>query len=572
MPITHRQRLGEMLVAESVLTQEQLQQALAQQKKIGKRLGDVLISLGFASEETIAAALGRQLGIPYITLSHYEIDSQIIKTIPEDIVRKYKIIPVDKTGNQLTVALSDPANIYILDELKVLTGNDIIPLISYESEINRAIDQYYRKQDVLQETLRDIEEIKTDIEMVSDEKELDLAAIKDMAEDAPVVKLVNVLVQEAIKERASDIHIEPYEDSLRVRYRIDGVLHEVAPPPKRLHPAITSRIKILSDLDIAERRLPQDGRFKVRVADRVVDMRVSSIPTIFGEKIVMRILDREGLVLDLTKLGFEPDSLQTFQEIIRKPYGMVLVTGPTGSGKTTTLYSALSTINSPTRNIMTAEDPVEYQLKGVNQIQVKDDIGLSFAAALRSFLRQDPDIILVGEIRDLETAEIAIKAAMTGHLVLSTLHTNDAASSITRLSDMGVEPFLVAASMLMVVAQRLVRQICPRCKEVYKPTPEIVQALGIGDRDMETMRFYRGTGCDYCHKSGYRGRMALYEVLVVNEKIREAVVEKGSVSKIKKLAKERGTRSLRDSGILKVLDGSTTVEEVLSVTLGDDLN
>ncbi|MFB3894842.1 MAG: type IV-A pilus assembly ATPase PilB [bacterium] len=572
MPITHRQRLGEMLVAESVITQEQLQQALAQQKKIGKRLGDVLIGLGLASEETIAAALGRQLGIPYITLSHYEIDPQIIKTIPEDIVRKYKIIPVDKTGNQLTVALSDPANIYILDELKVLTGNEIIPLISYESEINRAIEQYYRKQDVLQETLKDIEEIKTDVELVSDEKELDLAQIKDMAEDAPVVKLVNVLVQEAIKERASDIHIEPYEDSLRVRYRIDGVLHEVAPPPKRLHPAITSRIKILSDLDIAERRLPQDGRFKVRVSDRVVDMRVSSLPTIFGEKIVMRILDRGGLVLDLSKLGFEADSLQTFQEVIRKPYGMILVTGPTGSGKTTTLYSALSTINSPTRNIMTAEDPVEYQLKGVNQIQVKEDIGLNFAAALRSFLRQDPDIILVGEIRDLETAEIAIKAAMTGHLVLSTLHTNDAPSSITRLSDMGVEPFLVAASVLMVVAQRLVRQICPRCKEVYKPTPEIIHALGIGDRDPETLRFYRGVGCDYCHKSGYRGRLALYEILVVSEKIREAIVEKASVSLIKRIAKEKGIRTLRDSGILKVLDGTTTVEEVLSVTLSDELS
>lgn len=572
MAIIHRQRLGEMLVAESVITQEQLQQALAQQKRTGKRLGEVLNSLGFASEEIVAAALGRQLGIPYITLSHYEIDSQIIKTIPEDIVRKYKIIPVDKTGNQLTVALADPANIYILDELKVLTGNEIIPLISYESEINRAIEQYYRKQDVLQETLKDIEEIKTDVELVSDEKELDLAQIKDMAEDAPVVKLVNVLVQEAIKERASDIHIEPYEDSLRVRYRIDGILHEVAPPPKRLHPAITSRIKILSDLDIAERRLPQDGRFKVRVSDRVVDMRVSSIPTIFGEKIVMRILDRGGLVLDLTKLGFEPDSLQTFAEMIRKPYGMILVTGPTGSGKTTTLYSALSTINSPTRNIMTAEDPVEYQLKGVNQIQMKEDIGLTFAAALRSFLRQDPDIILVGEIRDLETAEIAIKAAMTGHLVLSTLHTNDAPSSITRLSDMGVEPFLVAASVLMVVAQRLIRQICPRCKEVYKPTPEIVHALGIGDRDPETMRFYRGNGCDYCHKSGYRGRLALYEILVVSEKIREAIVDKASVTVIKRLAKERGVRTLRDSGILKVLDGTTTVEEVLSVTLSDELS
>ena len=569
MAVANKQKLGEMLIAEGLITQKQLDEALTQQKRTGKRLGDTMISLGHVSEEAIAAALGRQLGIPYITLSHYEIDPHIIKTIPEDIVRKYKIIPVDKTGNTLTVALSDPANIFILDELKILTNCEIIPLISFESDILRAIDQYYRKENAIEQVLKDIQD--AEMEVLMDEQEVDLAKIKDMAEEAPVIKLVNLILSQAIKDRASDIHIEPYEDVLRVRYRIDGVLHEMAPPPKRLHPALISRIKILSELDIAERRLPQDGRFKVRIEDRAIDLRVSVIPTIFGEKIVMRILDRSSLVLDLTKLGLEPEDMKIFDEMIRKPYGMVLVSGPTGSGKTTTLYSALHTINSPDQNIMTVEDPVEYQIKGINQVQAKPEIGLTFAAGLRSFLRQDPDVILVGEIRDLETAEIAIKAAMTGHLVFSTIHTNDAPSTITRLTDMGIEPFLVTASLLMIVAQRLARRICPRCKEAYTPTKEIVKALGLhANQQTEDLQFYHGVGCDFCNKTGYRGRVSLYEILVVDDAIREAVVDGASVVTLRRLAKERGMRTLRESGILKVLDGVTTVEEILSVTIADE--
>ncbi len=569
MAVARKVRLGEMLIAEKLIDQKQLQEALALQKKNGKRIGDNLVGLGYVSEEAIAAALGRQLGIPYITLSHYEIDPSIIKTIPEDIVRKYKIIPVDRMGNSLTVALSDPANIFILDELKILTKCEIIPLISYESDINRAIDQYYRKTGDMEQVLKDIED--ADMQLISEEKELDLAQMKDMAQEAPIIKLVNILLAQAIKDRASDVHIEPYEDSLRIRYRVDGVLHEVPPPPKRSHAALVSRIKILSELDIAERRLPQDGRFKVKIEDKVVDLRVSVIPTVFGEKVVMRILDRSSLVLDLTKLGFEGEDLHVFDEMIRKPYGMILVSGPTGSGKTTTLYSALSTINSPDQNILTIEDPVEYQIHGVNQTQAKPEIGLTFAAGLRSFLRQDPDVILVGEIRDLETAEIAIKAAMTGHLVFSTIHTNDAPSTITRMTDMGVEPFLVTASVIMIVAQRLTRRICPRCKEAFVPTPEMIKALGLeSHQHSEGLKFYRGAGCDFCNKTGYRGRVSLYEILVVNDRIRQSVVDGASIMEIRRLAKEQGMRSLRQSGILKVLEGVTTVEEIISVTIADE--
>jgi len=563
-------RLGEMLVSESLLTPEQLKEALDTQKKTGKRLGDTLVTLGFISEEAIAAALSRQLGIPYITLANYEIDSDIIKTIPEETVRKYKIIPVDKTGKTLTVALSDPANIFILDELKLLTKCEIIPLISYDSDIQRAIDQYYRKSDAIEQVLKDMKD--ADMEFVAEDKDIDLAAMKEQAEDAPVIKLVNAVLSQAIEDRASDIHIEPYEDSLRIRYRVDGSLIEGPSPSKKLHPAIVSRIKILSELDIAERRLPQDGRFKIKIEDRIVDLRVSVIPTVFGEKVVMRILDRSKLMLDLTKLGLEVEDLVKFDEQIRRPYGMVLVSGPTGSGKTTTLYSALHTINSEDINIMTIEDPVEYQIKGINQVQAKAEIGLTFAAGLRSFLRQDPDVILVGEIRDLETAEIAIKAALTGHLVFSTIHTNDAPSTITRLTDMGVEPFLVTASLNMIVAQRLIRRVCPRCRELYVPTQDSLDALGIPVASRtESLRFSRGLGCDYCKKTGYRGRISIYEILIVNDEIRQAVIEGQSLITIKRLARENGMRTLRESGILKVIDGTTSVEEVLSVTITDEI-
>lgn len=568
MSIAENYRLGDMLVAEGLITKEQLDKALEAQRSQGKRLGDTLVTLGFVSEEAIAQALSKQLGIPYITLSHYEIDVSIIKTIPEDIVRKYKIIPVDKMGNTLTVALADPANIFILDELKLLTKFEIIPLISYESDILRAIDQYYRGG-AMEQVLKDIQE--NEMEVVSDtDKDIDVADMKAMSDEAPVIKWVNALLQQAIRDRASDIHIEAFEYTIRVRFRVDGSLVEVSPPPRRLYAPIVSRIKILSEMDIAERRLPQDGRFKVKIEDRVVDLRVSIIPTVFGEKVVMRILDRSSLVLDLTKLGFEGDTLRVFNEQISRPYGMVLVSGPTGSGKTTTLYSALSTVNSPDVNIMTIEDPVEYQLSGVNQVQAKSEIGLTFAAGLRSFLRQDPDIILVGEIRDLETAEIAIKAAMTGHLVFSTIHTNDAPSTVTRLTDMGVEPFLVTASLNMVVAQRLVRRICPRCKETYVPSKDVLQSFILPENiSKDNITFARGMGCDFCSKTGYRGRVSLYEILVVTDIIREALIDGQSLIYIKKLARENGMRTLRESGILKVIEGLTTLEEVLGATIAD---
>ena len=569
MPVMNRIKLGEMLLAEELITQEQLTIALDQQKRTGKKLGDILVNQGIVSEEVIAVALSKQMGISYISLAQYEIDPEIIKTIPEEIVRKYRIVPVDKMGNTLTVALSDPANIFILDELKILTKCEIIPLISFESDIQRAIEQYYRKRNEMEKVIKDIQD--TDMEVVAKEKDVDLATMKDMADDAPVVKMVNALLSQAISDRASDIHIEPYEDNLRIRYRVDGSLIEIPSPKKSMHPAIVSRIKIMSELDIAERRLPQDGRFKVKIEDRMVDLRVSIIPTVFGEKVVMRILDRSSLVLDLLKLGLEPDDMRIFNESIQKPYGMILVSGPTGSGKTTTLYSALNTINSSDLNIMTIEDPVEYQLKGINQVQARPDIGLTFAAGLRSFLRQDPDVILVGEVRDLETAEIAIKAALTGHLVFSTIHTNDAPSTITRLTDMGVEPFLVTASLLMIVAQRLVRRICPRCKENYVPTKDIVTALGVPDKWMtENIRFARGNGCDFCKKTGYRGRVSIYEILEVNDSIREALIEGQSLMAIRRLARENGMRTLRESGVLKVLEGVSTYEEVVGATIAEE--
>jgi type IV pilus assembly protein PilB len=571
MPITENFRLGEMLVTEGLISQDQLKEALDTQKRSGKRLGDTLVNMGFISEEAMASALSKQLGIPYITLYNYEIDPEIIKNIPEEIVRKYRIIPVDKTGNTLTVALSDPANIFILDELKILTKCEIIPLISYESDISRAIEQYYPRNDQMEQVLKDMQD--ADLEITKeDNAELNIAEMKDLAEDAPVIKLVNVLLLQAITDRASDIHIECYEDSIRIRYRVDGSLIEIPPPPKKLFPAIVSRIKILSELDIAERRLPQDGRFKVKLEDKAVDLRVSIIPTVYGEKVVMRILDRANLVLDLTKLGMESEALTTFLEIIQKPYGMILVSGPTGSGKTTTLYSALSTLNKSDINIMTIEDPVEYQLRGVNQVQARSDIGLTFAAGLRSFLRQDPDVILVGEIRDLETAEIGVKAAMTGHLVFSTIHTNDAPSTITRLTDMGVEPFLVTASLIMVCAQRLVRRICPKCKVSYTPSREVLQSLGISPDAAvaQNIVFSRGTGCDYCKRTGFRGRLSIYELLVMNDALREALINGESLVTIKRLARLNGMKTLRESGIIKVLEGITTVEEILGATIADE--
>lgn len=575
MPTAMERKLGEMLVNDRIIQKDQLDIALKRQGEENSSLGRILIEMGLTSEEGIAAALGKHLNVPFITLSHYEIDQQVLQSIPEEIVRKYKIVPVDKTGDTLTIALSDPSNIYLLDELRLLTKCQIIPVISFESDIMEAINRYYKKQDGanFEEMLKDITD--QDIELVKEEAleeeseiENDENDMEIKVDDAPVIQLVNLIVTEAIKAGASDIHVEPQEKTIRLRYRIDGKLQEMTPPPKKFQNAIISRIKILSELDIAEKRLPQDGRFRIKLQNRSIDFRVSSLPTPNGEKIVMRILDRSNLMLDLTDLGFEPHILKKFEFCIRKPWGMILVTGPTGSGKSTTLYSALSTVNDPDVNITTIEDPIEYQLKGITQVHARQEIGLTFATGLKAFLRQDPDIIMVGEIRDFETAETAVKAALTGHLVLSTLHTNDAPSSINRLTNMGVEPFLVTASVIMIVAQRLVRKICENCKDEYVPTEDIIKAVGLVDPG--SAKFMRGMGCDRCRMTGYKGRAALYEVMVVTDKMRDLIIEGSSSTQLKRLAIEEGMETLRKAGINKILKGVTTLEEVLGTTVSDD--
>ncbi len=565
-------KLAEILVRDNVISQEELEKALEIQEKTGASLGNILIENGYANEWEIAAAIGKQLNVPFITLSHYEIDPAILKSIPKELVRKYQIVPVDKTGDTLTVALSDPSNIYLLDELRLLTSCKIVPVISFESDIREAINRYYPDDSsALDEMLKEISDDETDLLEALEHAERGEQEETDTEEeieatDAPVIQLVNLIIQDAIRMRASDIHIEPYEKELRLRYRIDGVLHEMKSPPKKFQNAIISRIKIMSDIDIAEQRLPQDGRFKITVSGRSIDFRVSTCPVVFGEKVVIRILDRGNLTLNLSDLGMDPEVLAGFEREIRAPWGMILVTGPTGSGKSTTLYSALNTINDPRKNIMTIEDPVEYQLHGINQVQVHPDIGLTFAEGLRSFLRQDPDIIMVGEIRDKETAEIAVKAALTGHLVLSTLHTNDAPSTINRLTNMGVEAFLVTASVNLIVAQRLVRRICENCKQTYEPPVELLHSLGLEEGTV----FARGAGCERCLNSGYKGRVALYELLHLSDAMRDKIIEGISTTQLKRMAIEEGMITLRRAGLIKVSQGVTTIDEVLGVTAPDE--
>lgn len=560
-------KLAEMLVRDNVITGTDLETALSQQGERGGSLGRILIDNGFASEWELAAALGKQLEVPFITLSHYEIDPEILGAIPHEIVRKYQIIPVDKTGDTLTVALSDPSNIVLLDELRLLTKCKIVPVISFESDIIEAIRNYYQDNHDVDEMLKEITEDDDKLlqmsEILEDDVQDDLAPD---ATDAPVIQLVNMMISDAIKMRASDIHVEPYEKSLRLRYRVDGVMSEGKSPPKKFQNAIISRIKIMSELDIAERRLPQDGRFKLQVMGKAIDFRVSTCPVIHGEKVVIRLLDSGNLMLNLTDLGMGRDVLKKFEEQIRAPWGMCLVTGPTGSGKSTTLYSALSTINDDAKNISTIEDPVEYQLKGINQVQARPEIGLTFAAGLKSFLRQDPDIIMVGEVRDLETAEIAIKAALTGHLVLSTIHTNDAPSTVNRLTNMGVEAFLVTAALNMVVAQRLVRRICESCKQQYMPSHDMATAIGMDPNST----VYHGEGCDRCSGRGYKGRLALYEIMVLSDNMRDKIIEGISTTQLKRLAIEEGMETLRMAGIQKIQDGVTTIDEVLGTTAADE--
>ncbi len=564
-------KLGQLLINNHLITDEQLEKALELQEKDGGRLGSILVKLGFLTEEKLVAFLSQQFGVPAISLSDYQIDPAITKFIPVDVAQKYSILPVARVGATITIAMVDPSNVFAIDDVKFMTGYNVDPVVATESAIRTAITEHYGKTDTLQTAMDSLnmgdEEL---LDLIQDEgDEVDISELKQAVEEAPVVKLVNIILSEAINKGASDIHLEPYEKSFRVRYRVDGVLYDIMKPPPKLRAALSSRIKIMSQLDIAERRLPQDGRIKLKIRGREVDLRVSTLPTLFGEKIVMRILDKSSLVLDLTKLGFEKEALGDFAEAIEAPYGMVLVTGPTGSGKTTTLYSALSTINTVAVNIMTAEDPVEYNLMGINQVQIREEIGLTFASSLRSFLRQDPDIVMVGEIRDFETAEIAVKAALTGHLVLSTLHTNDAPSTVSRLLNMGIEPFLVSASVVLILAQRLCRKICQKCKEEDNISQAALINVGFSEDETKVVKCFKGKGCVNCNDTGYKGRIALYEVMPVKEELKELILEGASAGEIKKTSIGLGMNTLRASGLTKIKEGVTTIEEILRVTFGD---
>ncbi|MCH9649095.1 MAG: type IV-A pilus assembly ATPase PilB [Deltaproteobacteria bacterium] len=570
-----QERFGQALLKAGKIDKGQLKQALQHQKEKGGRLGAALVSLSFVTEAELLDFLAEHFGVPAVDLTNMEIDENVIKIIPPDIARKYTVLPVSKAGAKVTLAMNDPSNVFAMDDIKFMTGYQVKPVLASEAAIRAAIDRYYGSTHAveLKKVMDDLsDDADADLEVLEEEEDLDLESLEEESETAPVVKLVNLILTDAIKRSASDIHIEPYEKEFRVRYRIDGILYEVMRPPLKLREAITSRAKIMAKLDIAEKRLPQDGRIKIRTRIggklKSLDYRVSVLPTLFGEKIVLRLLDKDNLMLDLTKLGFEADSLRIFEQAILKPYGMVLVTGPTGSGKTNTLYSALSRINTPEVNIMTAEDPVEFNLHGINQVQMKEQIGLNFASTLRSFLRQDPNIVLVGEIRDFETAEVAIKAAMTGHLVLSTLHTNDAPSSISRLMNMGIEPFLVATSVHMVVAQRLVRRICSFCKEPTEAPPAALVNIGFGEREARSLKLFRGRGCDRCNGTGYKGRIGLYEVMEVGDSVREMILSGGSSYELRQHAKEHGMVTLRDSGLQKIRTGVTTIEEVVRETIG----
>ena len=610
-------KLGEILVRENLVTPQQLREALDYQRTSGGRLGANLVKLGMISDDVITAVLSRQYGVPSINLDLFHIEDEVIKLISQEVALKYTVLPISKVGTTLTLAMADPTNVFAMDDIKFMSGLNVEPVIASEASIQMAIGKYYsgttsidifdaafaadtdkggrngrsgkkngngngnsNGSERLSEADLDVNlgefDFQTngeseEFEVVETNDEIDLASLARASEDAPVVRLVNVLLVDSLRRGASDIHIEPYEKDFRVRFRIDGVLYDVMHPPMRLRDALISRLKIMSKLDISEKRLPQDGRIKIKVKvddrSRELDFRVSTLPTLFGEKVVLRLLDKDKLMLDMTKLGFEPESLVKFQKAIANPYGMVLVTGPTGSGKTNTLYSALQSLNTPETNIMTAEDPVEFNLQGINQVQMKEQIGLNFAAALRSFLRQDPNIVLVGEIRDFETAEIAIKAALTGHLVLSTLHTNDAPSTISRLVNMGIEPFLVATSVNLIQAQRLIRRICKDCKEEAQVFPEALVEIGFDPEEAKTLKVYKGRGCDTCLGTGFKGRVGLYEVMEVTDELRELIIIGASAIELRKKAIELGMITLRGSGLCKLREGITTIEEVVKETV-----
>ena len=564
-------RLGEILVKNNLITRDQLGVALQEQKLSGNqvRLGSILIGQKLLTEEQLTSFLSKQYGVPSVNLADYEIEANVIKIIPPEVVQKYQLLPVNRAGATLIVAVSDPSNLFAIEDIKFMTGYNIEMVVASEREIKASIDKYYDQSASLADVMSDMD--VEDLEIIGDEEQVDVGSLERATEDAPVVKMVNAILQDAIRKKASDIHVEPYEKLFRVRYRIDGVLYEVMKPPLKLKNAITSRIKIMAELDIAERRLPQDGRIKIKLGGgKDMDFRVSCLPTLFGEKIVMRLLDKSNLQTDLTKLGYEPDALAHFMHEIHKPFGMVLVTGPTGSGKTVSLYSAIAELNKVSENISTAEDPVEFNFAGINQVQMHEDIGLNFSAALRSFLRQDPDIIMIGEIRDFETAEIAIKAALTGHMVLSTLHTNDAPATINRLLNMGIEPFLVASAVNLITAQRLARRVCGECKE---PEAIPVQALidaGVSPDEAPSFVCMRGKGCPVCNNTGYKGRVGFYQVMPMKEEIKELILNGANTAEIKRESMRIGIKTMRQSGLTKLKEGVTSFEEVLRITVSDD--
>jgi type IV pilus assembly protein PilB len=595
-------RIGELLLKEKRLTPAQLQEALNYQKTNGGKLGFNLVKLGFVKDEEITALLSKQYGVPSINLAQFEIDPAVVKLIPAETAQKYQIVPLSRAGATLTIAMTDPTNVFAMDDIKFMTGYNVEPVVASETAVTEAIQRYFpatpaaapaaaKKEKkaaapqqeanlnnaaTLEMVSKALEEsasiVDDDVELLEEIEQIDVSSLEKQGGEAPVIRLVNLMLMSAIQKAASDIHIEPYEKEFRVRFRIDGILYNVMAPPMKFRDAITSRIKIMAKLDIAEKRLPQDGRIKIRFADgeggtKEIDFRVSCLPTLFGEKIVLRLLDKDKLMLDMTKLGFEPDSLKKLETAIGKPWGMVLVTGPTGSGKTNTLYSSIAKINTPETNIMTAEDPVEFNLVGVNQVQVRENIGLNFAAALRSFLRQDPNIILVGEIRDFETAEIAVKASLTGHLVLSTLHTNDAPSTISRLMNMGIEPFLVASSVNLICAQRLVRRVCTGCKQDHPHAAQALVEAGFTPEEAQKVIPKKGTGCERCNNTGYKGRVGLYEVMEITDELRELVLVGASALELRRKAVEEGMITLRRSGLHKVMDGVTTIEEVARETV-----
>ena len=577
-------RIGELLLKEKRITPAQLQDALGHQKANGGKLGITLVKLGLVADEEITALLSRQYGVPSIDLAAFEIDPAVLKLVPAETAQKYQIVPLARSGATLTIAMTDPTNVFAMDDIKFMTGYNVEPVVASEAMVAEAIAKYYNggrpaaaegpsALELATRALEDMPDIDAgDVQVLEDLEEISAEALARQGEEAPIIRLVNVILMSAIHKAASDIHIEPYEKELRVRYRIDGVLYNMMTPALKFREAIASRVKIMAKLDIAEKRLPQDGRIKIRYSDngktKEIDFRVSSLPTLFGEKIVMRLLDRDKLMLDMTRLGFEEESLTRFEAAIQRPWGMVLVTGPTGSGKTNTLYSSISRLNTQETNILTAEDPVEFNLAGINQVQIREGIGLNFAAALRSFLRQDPNIILVGEIRDFETAEIAVKAALTGHLVLSTVHTNDAPSTVSRLMNMGIEPFLVASSVNLICAQRLVRRVCGACQQPAPvPAPALVK-IGFSQADAAAVVPLKGAGCDQCNGTGFRGRIGLYEVMEVTDELRELILVGASGLELRRKAVDQGMLTLRQSGLRKIRDGVTTVEEVLRETVG----